>query len=80
MTWQNGMFQLFSLHKLYRISFPEKNFAFSDDSKFGKKMLEKMGWKPGCGLGKYEQGITENLRPNANVSTRGSFFSIAIYL
>ncbi|VBB33257.1 unnamed protein product [Acanthocheilonema viteae] len=34
-------------------------------------MLEKMGWKPGCGLGKYEQGITKNLRPKANVSTRG---------
>ncbi|VDK89328.1 unnamed protein product [Litomosoides sigmodontis] len=42
-----------------------------DNLKFGKKMLEKMGWRPGCGLGKYEQGITENLRPKANVLTRG---------
>uniref|UniRef100_A0A1I7V784 G-patch domain-containing protein n=1 Tax=Loa loa TaxID=7209 RepID=A0A1I7V784_LOALO len=34
-------------------------------------MLEKMGWKPGHGLGKYEQGITENLQVKANVSTKG---------
>ncbi|CAG9540047.1 unnamed protein product [Cercopithifilaria johnstoni] len=49
-----------------------QNFAWqNDDSKFGKKMLEKMGWTPGCGLGKYEQGIVENLQPKANISTRG---------
>ncbi|EFO17416.2 hypothetical protein LOAG_11082 [Loa loa] len=56
----------------------QKNIANSqsitwpnDDSKFGKVMLEKMGWKPGHGLGKYEQGITENLQVKANVSTKG---------
>uniref|UniRef100_A0A0R3S150 G-patch domain-containing protein n=1 Tax=Elaeophora elaphi TaxID=1147741 RepID=A0A0R3S150_9BILA len=43
----------------------------NDDSRFGKKMLEKMGWKQGSGLGKYEQGDTENLQLKANVSTRG---------
>ncbi|KAM3720544.1 PIN2/TERF1-interacting telomerase inhibitor [Dirofilaria immitis] len=49
-----------------------QNIAWqNDDSKFGKVMLEKMGWKKGCGLGKYEQGITENLQVKANVSTRG---------
>jgi hypothetical protein len=25
-------------------------------------MLEKMGWKPGCGLGAKEQGITEHIK------------------
>ncbi|VDN94296.1 unnamed protein product [Brugia pahangi] len=43
----------------------------NDDSKFGQVMLEKMGWKPGSGLGKYEQGITENLQMKANVLTKG---------
>ncbi|VDM23108.1 unnamed protein product [Wuchereria bancrofti] len=43
----------------------------NDNSKFGQVMLEKMGWKPGSGLGKYEQGITENLQMKANVLTKG---------
>lgn len=39
-------------------------------------MLERMGWKPGRGLGKYEQGITENLQVKANILTKGFFFVI----
>ncbi|XP_076631799.1 uncharacterized protein LOC143346954 [Colletes latitarsis] len=33
-----------------------------DSNKFGQKMLEKMGWTSGKGLGAKEQGITEHVR------------------
>ena len=33
-----------------------------DSNKFGQKMLEKMGWTSGKGLGANEQGITEHVR------------------
>ncbi|OAD56748.1 PIN2/TERF1-interacting telomerase inhibitor 1 [Eufriesea mexicana] len=33
-----------------------------DSSKFGQRMLEKMGWTSGKGLGANEQGITEHVR------------------
>lgn len=32
---------------------------FSDDSKFGKKLLEKMGWEEGKGLGATNQGMID---------------------
>ncbi|XP_046616723.1 uncharacterized protein LOC124303499 [Neodiprion virginianus] len=36
---------------------------WSDDStKFGQKMLEKMGWSSGKGLGANEQGMTEHVK------------------
>ena len=34
-------------------------FSVSDDSKFGKKLLEKMGWAEGKGLGATNQGIID---------------------
>ncbi|XP_051170669.1 putative histone-lysine N-methyltransferase 1 [Leptopilina boulardi] len=33
-----------------------------DSNKFGQKMLEKMGWSSGKGLGAQEQGMTEHVR------------------
>ncbi|XP_015476450.1 PIN2/TERF1-interacting telomerase inhibitor 1 isoform X2 [Parus major] len=40
-----------------------RNTAWSnDDSKFGQKMLEKMGWSKGKGLGAQEQGNPEHIR------------------
>ncbi|NXX68937.1 PINX1 inhibitor, partial [Spizella passerina] len=40
-----------------------RNSAWSnDDSKFGQKMLEKMGWSKGKGLGAQEQGNPEHIR------------------
>lgn len=32
-----------------------------DESTYGRKLLMKMGWKHGKGLGKNENGIKENL-------------------
>ena len=34
----------------------------TDESKFGQKLLEKMGWSKGKGLGKREDGPTEHIR------------------
>ncbi|RKP27895.1 G-patch domain-containing protein, partial [Syncephalis pseudoplumigaleata] len=46
-----------------RISRDPNNLVWSNDtSKFGFKMLEKMGWAPGKGLGKDEQGVVEHLK------------------
>ncbi|XP_040920827.1 PIN2/TERF1-interacting telomerase inhibitor 1 isoform X2 [Toxotes jaculatrix] len=40
-----------------------RNSAWSnDDSKFGQKMLERMGWSKGKGLGKSEQGATDHIK------------------
>lgn len=35
---------------------------FLDSNKFGQKLLEKMGWSQGKGLGAQENGITEHVK------------------
>ncbi|XP_033314800.1 G patch domain-containing protein 4 isoform X1 [Bombus bifarius] len=42
-----------------------------DSNKFGQKMLEKMGWTSGKGLGANEQGITEHVRVSVKNDTTG---------
>ncbi|KAM9355085.1 PIN2/TERF1-interacting telomerase inhibitor 1 [Pholidichthys leucotaenia] len=40
-----------------------RNSAWSnDDTKFGQKMLERMGWSKGKGLGRSEQGSTDHIK------------------
>nr|XP_056708700.1 PIN2/TERF1-interacting telomerase inhibitor 1 [Euleptes europaea] len=41
---------------------PRNSSWSKDESKFGQKMLEKMGWSKGKGLGAQEQGNTEHIR------------------
>ncbi|XP_032666181.1 biorientation of chromosomes in cell division protein 1-like 1 [Odontomachus brunneus] len=43
---------------------PQGNRWSKDNEKIGQKMLEKMGWTNGKGLGVNEQGIKEHIRVN----------------
>lgn len=43
----------------------------SDANKFGQKMLEKMGWSKGKGLGAKEDGITEHIRASYKHDSTG---------
>uniref|UniRef100_A0A8C0GXJ9 PIN2 (TERF1) interacting telomerase inhibitor 1 n=1 Tax=Chelonoidis abingdonii TaxID=106734 RepID=A0A8C0GXJ9_CHEAB len=49
-----------------------RNSAWSkDESKFGQKILEKMGWSKGKGLGVQEQGSTEHIKVQVKNNTLG---------
>ncbi|XP_056872891.1 PIN2/TERF1-interacting telomerase inhibitor 1 [Takifugu flavidus] len=41
---------------------PRNSTWSNDDSKFGQKMLERMGWSKGKGLGRSEQGSTDHIK------------------
>ncbi|XP_034755937.1 PIN2/TERF1-interacting telomerase inhibitor 1 [Etheostoma cragini] len=41
---------------------PRNSTWSKDDSKFGQKMLERMGWSKGKGLGRSEQGSTDHIK------------------
>ena len=56
--------------KCFAVSPTEINFPI-DESKFGQKMLEKMGWSKGQGLGREMGGITEHIRPSVQNDSRG---------
>lgn len=42
-----------------------------DSNKFGQKMLEKMGWQHGKGLGANEDGITEHIKVSYKNDSKG---------
>ncbi|KAF4099384.1 PIN2/TERF1-interacting telomerase inhibitor 1 isoform X1 [Onychostoma macrolepis] len=49
-----------------------RNSAWSnDESKIGQKMLERMGWSKGKGLGKSEQGSTEHIKVKVKNNSLG---------
>ncbi|XP_078069076.1 PIN2/TERF1-interacting telomerase inhibitor 1 [Mustelus asterias] len=50
---------------------PRNNNWSNDESRFGQKMLEKMGWSKGKGLGAREQGSTENIKVQIKNNTVG---------
>ena len=56
---------------MFKLIFRSKFFTFlpklispSDENKFGKKMLEKMGWSDGKGLGADLSGETSHVKVN----------------
>lgn len=53
-------------------------WANSDD-KFGKRLMEKMGWEKGKGLGANETGITENIKVKYKSDTKGVGFDNSEY-
>jgi len=62
------------LFELLQLNYLRNNthVFFSDDSKFGQRMLEKFGWSKGSGLGKNKQGISENIRVEHKVKPTGT--------
>ncbi|GFW83317.1 hypothetical protein TNCV_2544171, partial [Trichonephila clavipes] len=50
---------------------PRGNLWMNDESRFGHKLLSKMGWSQGKGLGKNESGITEALNIGRKVERKG---------
>ena len=42
-----------------------------DDSNIGNKMLQKMGWKDGLGLGKKNQGRTDIIQTKGRLAQSG---------
>lgn len=42
-----------------------------DSSNIGYRLLLRMGWKPGCGAGKHEQGRAEPVRLQENIGALG---------
>nr|CAD7203897.1 unnamed protein product [Timema douglasi] len=45
-----------------------------DDNKFGQRLLEKMGWKEGCGLGAKLQGPVEHIKVTFKNDSKGMGF------
>ncbi|XP_018425414.1 PREDICTED: PIN2/TERF1-interacting telomerase inhibitor 1 [Nanorana parkeri] len=55
---------------------PRNSTWSKDETKFGQKMLEKMGWSKGKGLGAQEQGCTEHVKVQVKNNTMGLGASI----
>ncbi|XP_059212203.1 PIN2/TERF1-interacting telomerase inhibitor 1 [Centropristis striata] len=56
---------------------PRNSTWSNDDSKFGQKMLERMGWSKGKGLGRTEQGSTENIKVKVKNNNYGLGTSVS---
>ncbi|XP_052245173.1 PIN2/TERF1-interacting telomerase inhibitor 1-like isoform X2 [Dreissena polymorpha] len=55
-----------------KFSVDPRNISWSnDDGKIGQKLMEKMGWSKGKGLGANEDGKTEHVAVNVKNDTRG---------
>ncbi|XP_062858266.1 PIN2/TERF1-interacting telomerase inhibitor 1 [Trichomycterus rosablanca] len=50
---------------------PRNSTWSNDESKFGQKMLERMGWSKGKGLGRSEQGATEHIKVKVKNNSLG---------
>lgn len=54
------------------------SLSLEDESKFGKKLMEKMGWEQGKGLGAKEDGIKEHIKIKFKDDTKGLIFSLIL--
>ncbi|WAR01980.1 PINX1-like protein [Mya arenaria] len=55
-----------------KISLDPRGASWSnDDSKFGQKLMEKMGWKKGRGLGAKEDGKVEHITASMKFDSKG---------
>ncbi|XP_072298118.1 PIN2/TERF1-interacting telomerase inhibitor 1 [Eucyclogobius newberryi] len=50
---------------------PRNSTWSKDDNKFGQKMLERMGWSKGKGLGRSEQGSTDHIKVKVKNNSHG---------
>jgi len=50
---------------------PRGTLWSNDQNKFGQKLMEKMGWNKGEGLGKEGQGITDAIKANYKDNNKG---------
>ncbi len=50
---------------------PNNKFWENDKNKFGMKMMMKMGWSEGKGLGKNEDGRADYIKPTVNTTKSG---------
>ncbi|CAL8091047.1 unnamed protein product [Calicophoron daubneyi] len=50
---------------------PNGNLWANDADGFGRKMLKKLGWSPGTGLGKNSDGISKPIKPSAQHTRKG---------
>lgn len=51
--------------------FYQKKLFSTDSNKFGQKMLEKMGWSQGKGLGPKENGMIEHVKVSYKNDSKG---------
>lgn len=58
---------------------PRGNIWFNDESTYGHKLLLKMGWNKGKGLGKNENGIKENVKAKFRSTNSGLGFKDDAY-
>uniref|UniRef100_T1J1J8 G-patch domain-containing protein n=1 Tax=Strigamia maritima TaxID=126957 RepID=T1J1J8_STRMM len=54
---------------------PCGNIWSKDDSKYGQRLLEKMGWSKGKGLGKNEDGNTDHVKTSLKNDAKGLGFN-----
>ena len=67
-----GFYILFIIWDTYALMYKLENYFYTDKSKFGYKMLQKMGWSEGKGLGVSEDGALEHIKVKMKCDTSGN--------
>ena len=68
LQWTNGKFL-----SNYQLNFSNPHSLSKDENKFGKRLMEKLGWKNGEGLGAKSNGMTEHIKVKFKSDTKGIF-------